>query len=150
MASGHDSRHKPRVTFYDGGDWSALPPAATPYAEVATEFINDMPSHPMVQFARQWLTDIGTTPPAVSSNYYKTSLVPCSGASVGPLYARNLFGNAGRMGKSWLQALNLVTIIILSVHFTIQRGADYLIQNGPGYGDSATLPWHILLHLHSP
>ena len=132
-----------RVTFYDGGDWSALPAAATPYAQVATEFINDMPSHPMVPFARQWLTDIGTTPPAVLSSDYKTSFVPSFLARVsGPLYARTDWGTQA----VWV---SLVASPILGDHqhqdqghFTIQRGADYLIQNGGGYGDLATLPWH--------
>jgi hypothetical protein len=132
-----------RVTFYDGGDWSTLPAAAPPYAQVVTEFINDMPSHPMVPFARQWLTDMGQTPPAGLSSDYKTSFVPSFLARLsGPLYARTDWGTQA----VWV---SLVASPILGDHqhqdqghFTIQRGADYLIQNGGGYGVGTTLPWH--------
>jgi len=132
-----------RVTFYDGGDWSTLPAAAPPYGQVATEFINDMPNHPMVPFARQWLTDMGQTPPAGLSSDYKTSFVPSFLARLsGPLYARTDWGTQA----VWV---SLVASPILGDHqhqdqghFTIQRGADYLIQNGGGYGVGTTLPWH--------
>jgi hypothetical protein len=132
-----------RTTFYDGGDWYTWEDAASYYASTAVEFIQDFPSHPMVPYARQWLQDIGKTPPAGPLSDYKTSFTPsCNGLISGPVYARSDWGTSA----VWV---SLVASFFMADHqhhdqghFTIQRGADYLIRDGGGYGIGDTLPWH--------
>ena len=143
------------ISFYDGGAWDSLPAAANLNSTLAVEFIQDMPNHKMVPFARQWLKNVGLTPPSGPLSDYTAggTAFPLSwrGKISGPLYARS----------DWSQ--NAVWVSLSAApyidagnghqntdqgHFTIQRGADYLIQDGGGYGSfggidgGQTIPWH--------
>jgi hypothetical protein len=97
----------------------------------------------MVPFARQWLQDIGRTPPAGPLSDYKTSFTPSyNGLISGPVYARSDWGTQA----VWV---SLIASFFMADHqhhdqghFTIQRGADYLLRDGGGYGIGDTLPWH--------
>jgi hypothetical protein len=132
-----------RVTFYDGGDWNSLP--ATPLQSSMEAFIKYLPTHPMVPYARQLLADIGA-PVAGTKTDYKSggTAFPLSynAKFTGPVYARS----------DWSTSAVWVSLAAGPVledhqhldqgHFTLQRGADYLLINSGGYGLLDTLPWH--------
>jgi len=132
-----------RVTFYDGGDWNVLP--ATPLESSMQAFIKYLPTHPMVPYARQLLADVGS-PVAGPKTDYKSggTAFPLSynAKFTGPVYARS----------DWSTAAVWVSLAAGPVledhqhldqgHFTLQRGADYLLINSGGYGLLDTLPWH--------
>jgi hypothetical protein len=127
-----------RKTFYDGGDWSDLP--ATPLTGLVTAFLTYLPNHLMAPYARQFLTDIGSVdsfPGAIKD--YKADFPPSYLAKVsGPMYARSDWGTSA----VWV-SLSAGEIVMDHQHYdqghiTIQRGADYLLVDGGGYGDYTT------------
>jgi hypothetical protein len=132
-----------RVTFYDGGDWNSLP--ATPLQSSMEAFVKYLPTHPMAPYARQLLADIGA-PVAGAKLDYKSgvSAMPLSynAKFTGPVYARS----------DWSTSAVWVSLAAGPVledhqhldqgHFTLQRGADYLLINAGGYNLLDTLPWH--------
>jgi hypothetical protein len=127
-----------RTTFYDGGDWSDLP--ATPLTGLVTAFLTYLPNHAMAPYARQFLTDIGPVDsfPGATKDY-KADFPPAYLAKVsGPMYARSDWGTSA----VWV-SLSAGEIIMDHQHYdqghiTIQRGADYLLVDGGGYGDYTT------------
>ncbi len=132
-----------RVTFYDGGDWNELP--ATPLTLSMRAFARYQPDHPMTPYARQLLADVGD-PIAGTRLDYKSGATqfPLSyvAARTGPLYARSDWGTSA----VWL---SLAAGPVLEDHqhldqghFTLQRGADYLVINAGGYGILDSLPTH--------
>ena len=132
-----------RVTFYDGGDWNDLP--ATPLLASMQAFIKYQPNHPMVPYARQLLADAGS-PVAGATADYKSggTAFPLSYLAkfTSPLYARS----------DWSSSAVWVSLAAGPVledhqhldqgHFTLQRGADYLLINAGGYNLLDTLPFH--------
>lgn len=132
-----------RVTFYDGGDWNDLP--ATPLTESMTAFIKYLPNHPMAPFARQFLSDYGS-PVSGTKTDYKTGAgtFPLSYLAkfTGPMYARS----------DWTTSAVWVSLADGPIfedhqhldqgHFTLQRGADYLLIDSGGYNIYHTLPSH--------
>lgn len=127
-----------RKTFYDGGDWSDLP--ATPLTGLVTAFLTYLPNHAMAPYARQFLTDIGSVDsfPGATKDY-KTDFPPSYLAKIsGPMYARSDWS----MSAVWV-SLAAGEIVMDHQHYdqghiTIQRGADYLLVDGGGYGDYTT------------
>jgi hypothetical protein len=132
-----------RVTFYDGGDWNDLP--ATPLVGSMQAFVKYLPTHPMAPYARQLLADAGS-PVAGAKTDYKSggTAFPLSynAKFTGPVYARS----------DWSTSAVWVSLAAGPVledhqhldqgHFTLQRGADYLLINSGGYNLLDTLPWH--------
>ena len=127
-----------RKTFYDGGDWSDLP--ATPLTGLVNAFLTYLPNHAMAPYARQFLADIGSVDsfPGATKDY-KTDFPPAYLAKVsGPMYARSDWGTSA----VWV-SLSAGEIVMDHQHYdqgniTIQRGADYLLADGGGYGDYTT------------
>jgi hypothetical protein len=127
-----------RKTFYDGGDWSDLP--ATPLTGLVNAFLTYLPNHAMAPYARQFLTDIGSVDsfPGATKDY-KADFPPAYLAKVsGPMYARSDWGTSA----VWV-SLSAGEIVMDHQHYdqghiTIQRGADYLLVDGGGYGDYTT------------
>ena len=132
-----------RATFYDGGDWNDLP--ATPLVGSMTAFVKYLPNHPMAPYARQLLADVGSPVPGAITDY-KTGggAFPLSYLAKvsGPVYARSDWGTSA----VWT-SLAAGPVIedhqhLDQGHFTLQRGADYLLINAGGYGILDTLPSH--------
>ena len=132
-----------RRTFYDGGDWNELP--ATPLLPAMKSFVQYQPNHPMAPFARQLLAD-GGSPVSGATLDYKSggTAMPLSyrAAVSGPIYARSDWGS----GAVWLSFAAGPMITDHQHrdqgHFTLQRGADYLVINSGSYGLTETLPYH--------
>jgi hypothetical protein len=133
-----------RKTFYDGGDWDDLP--AVPLADLVNSFLTYLPDHPMAPYGRQLLTDMGQTPPSGAKTDYKTSFPTAYFAKVsGPIYARSEWSTAAvwvslSAGEIFMDHQHLD-----QGHVTIQRGADYLLCDGGGYGDLSTTFHNTLL-----
>jgi hypothetical protein len=127
-----------RKTFYDGGDWSDLP--ATPLTGLVNAFLTYLPNHAMAPYARQLNKDIGSPDsfPGTLKDY-KTDFPPAYMAKVsGPMYARSDWGASA----VWV-SLSAGEIVMDHQHYdqghvTIQRGADYLLVDGGGYGEYLT------------
>jgi len=132
-----------RVTFYDGGDWNDLP--ATPLENSMLAFVKYLPNHATAPYARQLLADIGA-PVAGAKTDYKSGagVYPLSYLAkyTGPMYARSDWGT----GAVWLSLAGGPIIEDHQHsdqgHFTLQRGADYLVINSGAYSRLDTLPWH--------
>jgi Heparinase II/III-like protein len=132
-----------RATFYDGGDWNDLP--ATPLVGSMTAFVKYQPNHPMTPFARQLLADVGSPVPGAMTDY-KTGAgafaLSYLAKTTGPLYARSDWGTSA----VWVSLADGPVIEdhqhLDQGHFTLQRGADYLLINSGGYGILNTLPSH--------
>src|SRR5262249_15869304 len=132
-----------RATFYDGGDWNDLP--AVPLVSAMQAFVNYQPDQAMAPYARQLLADVGSAVSGTTPDYKSGSTAfPLSyeAAVSGPVYARSDWGT----GAVWL---SLAAGPIIGDHqhrdqghFTLQRGADYLVINSGAYGLTATLPYH--------
>ena len=132
-----------RVTFYDGGDWNELP--ATPLTGSMQAFVRYLPNFATAPYARQFLSDVGQPVTGAKLDYK-------SGASAfalsylakvtGPVYARSDWGTSA----VWLSFADGPIIEdhqhMDQGHFTLQRGADYLVINSGAYGLLATLPYH--------
>jgi hypothetical protein len=133
-----------RVTFYDGGDWSDLP--AVPLTGLVNSFLTYLPNHAMAPYARQLLQDMGQTVPPGPVTDYKTLFPPAYFAKVsGPIYARSDWGT----GAVWV-SLSAEEVFmdhqgLDQGNFTLQRGADYLLCDGGGYGDFQTTFHNTLL-----
>lgn len=134
-----------RKTFYDGGDWSDLP--ATPLTGLVDAFLTYLPNHAMAPYARQFLNDVGFADsfPGPTKDY-KTDFQPAYLAKVsGPMYARSDWST----GAVWV-SLAAGEIFEDHQHYdqghiTIQRGADYLLVDGGGYGEYTTDKHNTLL-----
>jgi len=121
-----------RATFYDGGDWDSMP--ARPLTAALRSFIKNLPAHPMAAYARHFLREGGERPPGEAKDYTK-ELPPHHWANpFGPVYARSDWGREA----VWV---SLAASPILTDHqrrdqghVTIQRGKDYLLMTGGGYG----------------
>jgi hypothetical protein len=132
-----------RATFYDGGDWNDLP--ATPLQNSMLAFVKYLPNHATAPYARQLLADLGS-PVAGAKIDYKTGagVYPLSYLAkyTGPLYARSDWSTSA----VWLSLAGGPIIEdhqhADQGHFTLQRGADYLVINAGAYGLLDTLPWH--------
>ncbi len=130
-------------TFYDNSDWSSLPADANAFSGTVLEFIRDLPDHPMTPYARQWLQDLGDAPPAGLISDYKTTFAPSyNGIVSGPVFARTDWSTDAVWFSFSAEPYLADHQHRDQGHFTIQRGADYLIQDGGGYGSSESLPWH--------
>jgi hypothetical protein len=108
-------------------------------------FVKYLPNHPMAPYARQLLADVGNPVPGPTLDYKSgATAFPLSYLAefTGPLYARSDWSSSA----VWL---SLADGPILEDHqhndqghFTLQRGADYLVINSGGYGLLDTLPYH--------
>jgi len=132
-----------RVTFYDGGDWNDLP--ATPLVGSMQGFVKYLPNHPMAPFARQLLADTGNAVAGTTTDYKSgASTFPLSYLAkfTGPVYARSDWSTSA----VWLSLADGPVLEdhqhMDQGHFTLQRGADYLVINSGGYGLLDTLPYH--------
>lgn len=132
-------------TFYDGGDWDDYP--ARPMTGMINTYLIQLPNNAMAPYARQYLKDLNYTPtPAGATKNYKTDFplsYLCKTSS--PLYARSDWSN----NAVWL---SFVAYNLLGDHqhydqghFSIQRGADYLLINGGQYGALSTIYNNTLL-----
>jgi hypothetical protein len=135
---------KPDLSFYDGGDWSTLP--GTPPATALQAFVLYQPDHAMAPFARQLLSELGKQVAGTATSFRDgAAAFPASylAKGTGPIYARSdwspnavwaslMTGPAFEPGHEHRDR----------AHFTLQRGADYLVNNSGGYGVTNTLPWH--------
>ncbi len=132
-----------RVTFYDGGDWNELP--ATPLVGSMQAFVRYLPTFATAPYARQFLADEGE-PVAGATSDYKTGATafPLSYLAkvTGPVYARSDWSTSA----VWLSLADGPVIEdhqhMDQGHFTLQRGADYLVINSGAYGLLDTLPYH--------
>ena len=132
-----------RVTFYDGGDWNTLP--ATPLESSMQAFVKYLPNHPMAPYARQLLTDIGSPAIGTTTDYKSGGTAfPLSYLAkfTGPVYARSDWSTSA----VWL-SLAAGPVFedhqhLDQGHFTLQRGADYLLIDSGGYNLLDTLPFH--------
>jgi len=132
-----------RATFYDGGDWNDLP--ATPLVGSMTAFVKYLPNHPMAPYARQLLSDVGAPVPGAMTDYKGGAgafALSYLAKTTGPLYARSDWGTSA----VWVSLADGPVIEdhqhLDQGHFTLQRGADYLLINSGGYGILDTLPSH--------
>jgi hypothetical protein len=135
-----------RSTFYDGGDWNDMPPhPATPLIASMRAFVKYQPSHAMAAYARQLLADVGAPVDGPKADYKSgPGVFPLSYKAkfTGPVYARSDWGTdavwvsfaAGPIFEDHQHRDQ--------GHFTIQKGADYLVINAGGYGIDDTVPWH--------
>lgn len=131
-----------RVTFYDGGDWSDLP--ATPLTAALQAFLTYLPNHANAPYARQLLKDAGETDiPAGTMTDYKTSypLAYCAKVS-GPVYTRSSWAKDAVWASFSAGEIFMDHQHLDEGHFTIQKGADYLLIDAGEYGDYHTEPWH--------
>lgn len=129
-----------RATFYDGGDWNDLP--ALPLESAMASFVGTLPGHPMTPYARQLLSDMGKPAGGPLSDYKASFPLSYRGKVTGPLYARSDWGT----GAVWL-SLTAGPIVMDHQHqdqghFTLQRGADYLVNDSGRYGARDSLPHH--------
>lgn len=132
-----------RATFYDGGDWNELP--ATPLRDSMLAFVKYLPNHPMAPYARQLLSDIGEPVPGPMSDYKSGDTafaLSYLAEFTGPMYARSDWSASA----VWLSLADGPVFIdhqhLDQGHFTLQRGADYLVINSGAYGLLDTLPYH--------
>lgn len=132
-----------RVTFYDGGDWNELP--ATPLIGSMQAFVRYLPTFATAPYARQFLSDVGQPVTGAISDYKSgTTAFPLSYLAevTGPVYARSDWSTSA----VWLSLADGPIIEdhqhMDQGHFTLQRGADYLVINSGGYGLLDTLPYH--------
>jgi len=132
-----------RVTFYDGGDWNDLP--ATPLIGSMQAFVRYLPSNAMAPYARQFLADVGDPVTGATSDYKSgATAFPLSYLAkvTGPVYARSDWSTSA----VWLSLADGPVIEdhqhMDQGHFTLQRGADYLVINSGAYGLLSTLPYH--------
>ncbi len=134
-----------RKTFYDGGDWDPYP--ARPMTDMINTYLIDLPNNAMAPYARQYLKDLNYSPiPAGATKDYKTDFplsYMCKVSS--PVYARSDWGT----NAVWLSfvADNMLYDHqhLDQGHFSIQRGADYLLINGGQYGALSTIYNNTLL-----
>jgi hypothetical protein len=134
-----------RKTFYDGGDWDDYP--AEPMTGMINTYLIHLPNNPMAPYARQYLKDLNYSPaPVGTTKDYKTDFplsYMCKVSS--PVYARSDWGtNAVWMSFSSDNMLNDHQHYDQG-HFSIQRGADYLLINGGQYGALSTIYNNTLL-----
>ena len=132
-----------RVTFYDGGDWNELP--ATPLIGSMQAFVRYLPTFATAPYARQFLADVGDPVTGTTSDYKSgATAFPLSylAKTTGPVYARSDWSTSA----VWLSLADGPIIEdhqhMDQGHFTLQRGADYLVINAGGYGLLDTLPYH--------
>jgi hypothetical protein len=132
-----------RVTFYDGGDWNDLP--ATPLIGSMQAFVRYLPTNAMAPYARQFLADVGDPVTGATSDYKSgATAFPLSYLAkvTGPVYARSDWSTSA----VWLSLADGPVIEdhqhMDQGHFTLQRGADYLVINSGAYGLLSTLPYH--------
>jgi hypothetical protein len=134
-----------RKLFYDGGDWDDFP--AEPMTGMINTYLIQLPNNAMAPYARQYLKDLNYTPaPVGATKDYKTDFplsYLCKVSS--PLYARSDWGT----NAVWMSfvAYNLIGDHqhYDQGHFSIQRGADYLLINGGQYGGLSTIYNNTLL-----
>lgn len=128
-----------RKTFYDGGDWDDLP--ATPMTGMINTYLIHLPNNEMAPYARQYLKDLNYSPaPVGATKDYKTDFplaYMCKISS--PVYARSDWGS----NAVWVSFVSDNMLgdhqHLEQGHFTIQRGADYLLINGGQYGALSTI-----------
>jgi hypothetical protein len=132
-----------RVTFYDGGDWNDLP--ATPLVGSMQAFVRYLPTFATTPYARQFLADEGKPVAGATSDYKSgATAFPLSYLAkvTGPVYARSDWSTSA----VWLSLADGPVIEdhqhMDQGHFTLQRGADYLVINSGAYGLLTTLPYH--------
>lgn len=137
---------KPNLTsFYDGGDWDNLP--AFPLDAAMQGFLQYQPNHPSAPFARKLVTELGETPASSGSITDYRSTFPLSYfGQAAPFYARSGWGNTA----TWMSLAAADSGAVAhqhqdAGHFTIQRGADYLLKNAGGYGYLDTIYHNTLL-----
>ena len=130
-----------RKTFYDGGDWTDLP--ATPLTSAVQSFLQYLPNHTSAPYARQLLKDVGEIVPPGTITDYKTSFpLAFLGKVSGPVYARSSW-NTDAVWTSFSAGEVFMDHMHLDQgHFTIQKGADYLLIDGGEYSDYHTDPFH--------
>jgi Heparinase II/III-like protein len=132
-----------RVTFYDGGDWNSLP--ATPLQGTMAAFVQYLPNHPMAPYARQLLADIGSPVTGTKTDYKAgAGAFPLSylGQYTGPLYARSDWSTSAVWVSLAAGPVEIDHQHLDQGHFTLQRGADYLLIDSGKYGLFNTLPSH--------
>ena len=133
------------VTFYDGGDWDDLP--AVPLETALQAFLQYQPDHANAPFARKLVQELGATPASggVVTDYRASYPLSYFGQS-SPFYARSDWGPSA----VWMSLTSNDTGSVVhqhadAGHFTINRGADYLLENAGGYGYNETLYHNTLL-----
>jgi len=132
-------------TFYDGGDWDPYP--AKPMTGMINTYLINLPNNAMAPYARQYLKDLNYSPtPVGTTKDYKTDFplsYMCKVSS--PMYARSDWGS----NAVWLSfvADNMLYDHqhLDQGHFSIQRGADYLLINGGEYGALSSIYNNTLL-----
>ncbi|HEX7150273.1 MAG TPA: right-handed parallel beta-helix repeat-containing protein [Thermoanaerobaculia bacterium] len=129
---------KPNLTmFYDGGDWSNLP--AYPLSAAMEGFVTYQPAHATAPFARKLLEELGETPSGTVTDYRTTFPLSYFGQG-SPFYARSDWS----ANAIWMSLAANDTGAVAhqhkdAGHFTIQRGADYLLKTAGGYDKIETL-----------
>ncbi len=137
---------KPDIaTFYDGGDWDDLP--ATPIIDGMQGFLTYQPNHTTAPYARKLVTESGQTPASSGTVTDYRPVYPLSYFGQGcPFYARSDWTSSA----VWMSLTSNDTESVAhqhrdAGHFTIQRGADYLLKDAGGYGYTETLYHNTLL-----
>jgi hypothetical protein len=134
-----------RKLFYDGGDWDDFP--AEPMTGMINTYLIQLPNNAMAPYARQYLKDLSYTPaPVGATKDYKTDFplsYLCKVSS--PMYARSDWGT----NAVWMSFVSYNLIgdhqHYDQGHFSIQRGADYLLINSGQYGALPTIYNNTLL-----
>ena len=130
-----------RKTFYDGGDWTDLP--AVPLVDAVKSFLQYLPNHANAPFARQFLKDVGETAPAGTMTDYKTSFpLAYYGKVSGPVYTRSSWNTDAVWASFSAGEIFMDHQHLDAGHFTIQKGADYLLIDAGEYGDFKTDTFH--------
>lgn len=137
---------KPNLTmFYDGGDWSDLP--AYPLVSGMQGFLRHQPQHSQAPFARKLVQELGETPASNGPVLdYRNAFALSYFGQGSPFYARSDWS----ADAVWMSlAANDTGAAVHqhrdAGHFTIQRGADYLLKTAGGYDKTDTLYHNSLL-----
>ena len=132
-------------TFYDGGDWDEMP--AAPLIDGMQGFLRYQASHPSAPFARKLVEESGETPASSGTVTDYRATFPLSWFGAGsPFYARSDWGpNAIWMSLTSNDTGSVVHQHRDAGHFTIQRGADYLLKDAGGYDYLDTIYHNSLL-----
>ncbi len=120
-------------SFYDGGDWDSLP--AEPLDAAMRAFVQYQPANPSAPFARKLLQELGESAPGTVTDYRASYPLSYFGQVASPMYSRSDWGS----NAVWTSLVANDSGAVAhqhadAGHVSINRGADYLLDDAGGYG----------------